>query len=44
MKKKAIVKATIIAEVCINEDIQGNQEINDYEDIRDTLEFEVIQE
>jgi len=40
MKKKVKVKATIIADVWIHEDIQGNQEI---EDIQDTLEFEVIE-
>lgn len=44
MKKKAIVKATIIVEVIIHEDIQGNQEIEEFEDIRDTLEFEVLEE
>ena len=43
MKKKVRVKATIVADVWINEDVQGNQEIDDYEDIRDTLEFEVIE-
>lgn len=43
MKKKVKVKATIIAEVWIHEDIQGNQEIEEFEDIQDTLEFEVIE-
>jgi hypothetical protein len=43
MKKKVKVKATVIAEVWINEDVQGNQEIEDFEDIQDTLEFEVIE-
>lgn len=44
MKKKAKVKTTVIAYVWINEDIQGNQEIEDFEDIDDVLEFEVIED
>lgn len=44
MNKKVKVKATIIAEVWAHEDIQGNQEIEDFEDIQDTLEFQVIEE
>lgn len=44
MKKKVKVKATIISEVWIHEDVQGNQEIEEYDDILDTLEFEVIEE
>lgn len=44
MKKKAKVKTTVIAYVMIHEDIQGNQEIEDFEDIDDVLEFEIIEE
>ncbi len=44
MKKRVKVKTTVIAYVWINEDVQGNQEIEDFEDIQDTLEFEVIEE
>ena len=44
MIKKAIVKVLCIAEVTIHEDATGNQEIEDYGDIRDTLEFEIIEE
>lgn len=44
MKKKAKVKTTVIAYVMIHEDIHGNQEIEDFEDIEDILEFEVISE
>lgn len=42
MNKKVKVKATIIAEVWVHKDIQGNKEIEDFEDIQDTLEFEII--
>lgn len=44
MKKKVKVKATIIAEVWIHEDMVGNQEIEEFEDITDILEFEIIEE
>ena len=43
MKKKVIVKVLVIAEAWINEDIQGNQEIEGIEDIRDIREFEVLE-
>ena len=43
MKKKAIVKVLVIAEACIDEDIQGNQEIESIEDIRYIREFEVLE-
>lgn len=44
MKKKVKVKALVIAEVWINEDVVGNQEIDDFDDIDDVLEFEIIEE
>lgn len=43
MKRKAIVKAVVVAEVIIHEDAIGNQEIESFEDIRDMHEFEVIE-
>lgn len=42
MKRKIKVKAIVIATVYIDEDIQGNQTIEDYDDIEDTLEFEEV--
>ena len=44
MKKKVKVKTTVIAYVYINEDAQGNQEIEDFEDIEEVFEFEVIED
>lgn len=44
MKKKALVKMTCYAIVYIDEDIVGNQEIDDVESIQDILEFEVVEE
>lgn len=42
MKRKAIIKAVVIAEAFINEDTQKNQEIENIEDIRDIQEFEIL--
>lgn len=41
MKKRVKVKMTCYATVIIDEDITGNQEIEDVEDILDIDEFEV---
>jgi len=40
MKKKIKVEMTCIATVWVNEDIQGNMEIEDIEDIEEILDFE----
>ena len=44
MKKKARVKMYCTATVYINEDINGNQEIEEVEDVDDVIEFEVTSE
>ena len=44
MKKKAIVRMTCYALVTIDEDIVGNQELEDIESIEDIEEFEVLEE
>lgn len=44
MKKKVKVKMSCTAIVYINEDISGDQEIEDVDDILDIEEFEVIEE
>lgn len=40
MKRKATVEMTCIATVWVNEDVQGNIEIEDIEDIREILDYE----
>ncbi len=42
MKRKAKVKMSCTAYVVIDEDIQGNMEIEDVEDVEDIDEFEVV--
>lgn len=42
MKRKAKVKMCCTATVYIHEDVQGNQEIEDVEEVDDIMEFEVI--
>ena len=44
MIRRAIVVTTITATVTINEDAQGNQEIEEIEEIRDIFEFQVLVE
>ena len=44
MRKKALVRMTCYALVSINEDIVGNQELEDVESIEDIEEFEVLEE
>lgn len=43
MKKKVKVKMSCTAHVIVDEDAQGNMEIEDIEDIEDIDDFEVIQ-
>lgn len=42
MKRKVKVKMSCTAIVYINEDVVGNQEIEDVEDVLDIDEFEVV--
>jgi len=44
MLKKVKVRMTCIATVYINEDIQGNQEVDEMDDLIDIEDFEVIEE
>lgn len=44
MRKKALVRMICYALVSINEDIVGNQELEDVESIEDIEEFEVLEE
>lgn len=41
MLKRVKVEMTCIATVMVDEDIQGNQEIVDVEDVEEVIEFEV---
>jgi len=41
--KRVIIKTTVTAIANINEDAQGNQEIEDIEEIRDILEYEIME-
>lgn len=43
LKKKVKVKMTCTAWVVIDEDVRGNMEIEDVENIEDIDDFEVIQ-
>ena len=43
LKKKVKVKMSCTAYVIVDEDVQGNVEIEDVEDIEDIDDFEVIQ-
>lgn len=43
IKVKALVKASVILTVIINEDAQGNQNIEGIGDIKDILDFKVIE-
>lgn len=43
LKKKVKVKMSCTAYVIVDEDVQGNMEIEDVEDIEDIEDFEVIQ-
>jgi len=40
VKKKIKVEATVIATVWVDEDINGNQEITDFEEIEEVIDFE----